>query len=38
MPLSQIGSLTNQIQHNHISMPISQRWSYMRTHIRNPTS
>ncbi|KHF98896.1 hypothetical protein F383_38108 [Gossypium arboreum] len=38
MALSQTGSYTNQIQCNHISMPTSQTWSYMRTHIENPMS
>ncbi|KHG12171.1 hypothetical protein F383_16682 [Gossypium arboreum] len=30
MPLSQTGSYMNQIQHNHISMPTSQTWSYTK--------
>ncbi|KHG20674.1 hypothetical protein F383_24818 [Gossypium arboreum] len=38
MPLSQTGSYTNQICHNHISMLTSQMWSYTRTHIRNTVS
>ncbi|KHG03652.1 hypothetical protein F383_26503 [Gossypium arboreum] len=33
MPLSKTGSYTT-----HISMPMSQTWSYMRTHIGNPMS
>ncbi|KHG02506.1 hypothetical protein F383_23210 [Gossypium arboreum] len=38
MPLSETGSYTNQIPRNNISMPTSQTWSYMRTHIENPIS
>ncbi|KHG08910.1 Ribosomal RNA large subunit methyltransferase N [Gossypium arboreum] len=47
MPLSQIGSYTNQIRcqcprhgftRNYISMLMSQTWSYTRTHIKNPMS
>ncbi|KHG10819.1 hypothetical protein F383_14951 [Gossypium arboreum] len=38
MPLSQTGSYTTQIQHNHILMPTSQTWSYTRTYIKNPMS